>query len=132
MIQQLITEKLLGVCGPRSQTGHSIDHVAGQVEAVNIVQHSHIEGGSRSALLLVSANVEILMIRSTIGQAMDQPWITVVGEDYRFVLRKEDIKVLVVQPVRMLTLWLDDKDLRLIPTDSRVVLLICMVIVLLS
>ena len=86
MIKQPVAEELFGVCCFRPQTRHAIDDVVSQVEAVEVIQHDHIEGGGRCSLFLVPANVQMLMIVPAIRQAMNQPGIAVIGEDDRFVL----------------------------------------------
>jgi hypothetical protein len=48
--------------------------------------------------------MEIIVIRPTICQAMNQPGIAVKGEDDGLVLGEEDVEVLVAQSVRMLAL----------------------------
>src|SRR5579863_91857 len=37
VIKQLVTDKLLGMRGPRAQARHAINHVPGQVEAVHLI-----------------------------------------------------------------------------------------------
>src|SRR5580704_6171261 len=92
VIQQLVTKKLLGVCGARAQTRHTIDHVTGQVESIEIVQHHHVEWGRGRSLFLVSTHVHTMMISPAIGESMDEQGIPMKGEDNRLVGGKERIK----------------------------------------
>ena len=44
------------------QTRHAVHHIARQVEAVDFVQHGHVERRGGGALFLVAANVQIVVI----------------------------------------------------------------------
>ena len=59
VLDEPVADGLLGVGGPGAQLRHTIDHVAHQVEAVDVVPHAHVEGRARGALFLVAAHVEI-------------------------------------------------------------------------
>ena len=74
---------LAHVAGPRRQAGHAVDHVHHQVEAVQVVEHDHVEGRRGGALLLVAAHVDVVVVGAPVGEAVDQPGIAVVGEDHR-------------------------------------------------
>ena len=69
------------IAGHALQARHAIDHVARQVEAVQVVQHGHVERRGGGAFFFVSAHVQIVVIGAPIGQAMNQPGIAVKGED---------------------------------------------------
>src|SRR5579863_1324810 len=102
VVKEPIADELLEISGLRSQTRYAVHDVAGEVKAVNLIEDHHVEGCRRGSLLLISPNMEIGMIRPAIRQAMDQPGITVVGKNDRFILGEEDIKLFVAQSVRML------------------------------
>jgi hypothetical protein len=46
------------------------------------------------------------MVRASVGEAVDQPGIAMLGEDDGFVGGEEGIEIFVRQPVRMLGRWL--------------------------
>src|SRR6266536_2615450 len=54
MVDELVADRLLGVSGPRSEPRHAVDHVAHQVEAIEIIQHAHVERRRGGALFLVA------------------------------------------------------------------------------
>ena len=83
----------LSVRGPRPELRHAIDHVLHQVEAVEIVQHDHVEGRRGGALFLVPANVQVAVVRAAVGEPVDQPGIAVEGEDDRLVRGEERVEV---------------------------------------
>src|SRR5260370_35943692 len=71
------------------QARDAVDHVACKVKSVQIVENSHIERSGRCSFLFVSANVKVVVIRAPISQAVNQPRISVVGEDNRLVRGEE-------------------------------------------
>ncbi len=88
-----------GVCGePR----HAIDDVDDQMEAIEIVEHDHVERRRRRPFFLVSAHVEVAMVRAPIREAMYEPRIAVVREDDGPVFGEERVERGIGQPVRML------------------------------
>src|SRR6202035_1240851 len=96
-------------------------HVHHQVEAIQIVQHGHVEGGSYCAFFLVAADVDVLVVGAAVGQPVDQPRVSMEGEDDRLLLGDQRIEVCVAQPVWVLGLRLqlhevddvDDPDFQL-------------------
>src|SRR6516165_8985168 len=49
VIDELVADGLLGIGGPWPELRHAVDHVAYEVEAIEIIQHAHVErcrGGS--------------------------------------------------------------------------------------
>src|SRR5262249_12954570 len=42
VVDELVADRLLGVSGARSKLRHAVDHVAYQVEAIEVVQHAHV------------------------------------------------------------------------------------------
>jgi len=67
VLDELVANRLLGVCGSRSKLRHAVDHVAHQVEAVEIVQHAHVERRARGTLFFVAAHVKVRVARSPVG-----------------------------------------------------------------
>ena len=85
VLDQLVAHRLLDVGGHGRSLRHAVDHVAGQVEAVEVVQHRHVERRGGGAFLLVAADVQVVVVGAAIGQAVDQPGVAVEGEDDRLV-----------------------------------------------
>ena len=50
-----------------------VDHVLAQVEAVEVVEHYHVERRRRGPLLLVAAYVDVLVAGAAVRQSVDQP-----------------------------------------------------------
>ena len=77
---QPVTEELFDMAGFIREARDAVDDIASKVEPIQIVEHGHIERRSSRPFFLVSTHVQIIVIGSFIGQAMDQPWVPVVGE----------------------------------------------------
>jgi len=54
------------------------------------------------SFFLVTAHVQVVVVRAAIRQPVNQPRIAVIREDDRLVFREQLIEVDVAQPVRML------------------------------
>jgi len=101
VLDQLGLELLLEGDAFFSGLGQAIDGVHYEVETVEVIEHGHVEGRGDRAFLLVAANVNVAVIRSAIRQPVDQPRITMEGEDDFLVLGEERIERFVGQAVRM-------------------------------
>jgi len=88
--------------GALAEPGHPVDDVHGEVEAVHVVHHDHVEGRGHGALLLVAAHVQVRVGPTPVAEPMDQPRIAVVGEDDRPVHGEKRVELGVRQPVRVL------------------------------
>jgi len=65
------------------------------MEAVHVVHHHHVERRGGRALFLVTAYVEVVVVRAPVRESVDQPWIPVVREDHRRVRREEVVELTV-------------------------------------
>ena len=72
MIDERITDRLLGISGPRTKLRQAINHILHQVETVHLVEHDHIERRGGRAFFFVAADVEILVVRAAVCKAMDK------------------------------------------------------------
>ena len=85
VFDQLDMQALLGERGHVAQARHAVEHVHGQVIAVDLIHHGHVKRCGGGAFFLVSAHVQVGVIGTPIGQPVDQPGISVEGEDNRLV-----------------------------------------------
>ena len=60
--QPLVDHLLPQMGGAFPKARDSVDHVHHEVEAVEVVQHHHVERCGRRALLLVTAYMEVAMV----------------------------------------------------------------------
>src|ERR1700759_4781952 len=58
----LVDHLLAQVRGGRGEAGHPVDDVDDQAEAVQVVEHDHVERGGRGALFLVAADVQVVVV----------------------------------------------------------------------
>src|SRR5438874_899721 len=68
---------------PRTEAGDAVDDVHHEVEAVEIVEHDHVERRRGRALLLVPPHVQVGVAVTAVRQPVDEPRVPVVGEDDR-------------------------------------------------
>jgi hypothetical protein len=64
VLDQLVLEMLLPVDSLLAGLRQPVDGVQDEVEAVQIVQHRHVEGGSDRTLFLVAAEMDVIMVGS--------------------------------------------------------------------
>src|SRR5262245_66048524 len=91
------------------------------MEAIEIVQHAHVEGCRRGAFFLIAAHVDVVMARSPVGEPMNERRVTVEGEDDRLVGREQRVEIVIREAVWVLARWLqlheihdvDDTNLQL-------------------
>ena len=93
VIEESVADELFHVSGASDKAWDAVDDVADEMETIEIVQHDHVEGSSRRSFFFVAANVEVFVIRAAIGETMNEPGITVVGEDDRFVFGEECVEI---------------------------------------
>ena len=101
VFDELVAQELFEVCADALQARNAVDDVAGEVKAVEVVEDGHIKGGGGSSFFFVSADVEIVVIGAAIGEAMNEPGVTVVGKDDGLVDREKGIEIAVGEPMGM-------------------------------
>src|SRR6476620_3606959 len=101
VVDKLVADGLLGVGSTRSKRWNTIDYVAYEVEAIEIVEHAHVKGRCRGALFLVATHMDVVMARTPVGQPMDQPRIAVESEDDWLISREQRVEIVIGQAVRV-------------------------------
>ena len=102
VLDQLVPERLLGVGRVGRESGHPVDHVAHEVEPVQVVADHHVERRGGGSLLLVSPDVEVPVVRPPVRQPVDQPRVAVIGEEDRLVGCEQGVELDVRQAVGVL------------------------------
>src|SRR5450755_1879220 len=77
----LISEVLLRMRARRFQARNSVNHVHGDAETVDLILNSQFQRGVDIASFLVAANVQIVMIRPPVCQAVNEPRIGMEVKD---------------------------------------------------
>ena len=102
VVNKPIANRLFGIRGDHPQLGDAVDDVPHEVETIQVVHHTHIERRGCGSFFFVAANVQVIVICAAIREPMDQPGVTMVGKDNRFVLRENVVELAVGQTMRML------------------------------
>jgi len=102
VFDELVANRLLGVRGSRSELRHPVDYVAHQVEAIEFIQHAHVEWRARGTLFFVAAHVEVAVARSPVGKPVNEPRVAVEGEDDWFVSSEQRVEIVIREAMRML------------------------------
>src|SRR5262249_2723931 len=72
VVDKFVADRLLGVSGARPKLRHAVDGGAYEVEAIEIVQHAHIERRRGGALFFVAAHVDVRVTRSAVSQPVNK------------------------------------------------------------
>jgi len=99
---QHVAHMLLHIGRLLAEARHPFHHIGHQMEPVEVVAHHHVERGARCPLFLVTAHMDIVVIGTPVGQAVDQPGIAVIGENDWAVNRENFVEVPAPEAVRML------------------------------
>src|ERR1700738_4203319 len=83
------------------QARNAVDHIAGKMKAIQIVETGHIKRSSCGSFFLVSADVEIVVIGAAIREAVNEPGIAVIGKDDRLVGCEDGVELRVREAVGM-------------------------------
>ena len=95
VLDQVVAHLPFGMCANTLKHGDALDDIHHQMKTVEVVQYNHVEWCRRRSFFLVTAHVYVVMIGSPVSETMNQPWVTVKGEDDRLVSRKERIEIFV-------------------------------------
>ena len=88
VLDELVANGLFGVGSARAKGRHAINDVGDEMKTVQVVHHHHVERRRGRAFFLEAAHMEILVVGAPIREPMNQPRITMIGEDDRFVGRE--------------------------------------------
>src|SRR6266516_5317370 len=88
VFDEFVANGLLGVRSLGTELRNAVDYVGDEMKTVQVVHHHHVERSRGRAFLFVTADVEVLVVGAAIREPMNQPGITVIGEDDRFVRRE--------------------------------------------
>ena len=86
----------------RAERRHAVDDIHDKVIPIEVVEHDHVERRGGRPLLFIATHVNVGVIGSPVREAMDQPWIAVIGEDHRLVLGEDLVELRVAQPMWVL------------------------------
>jgi len=96
-----VAELLLGVPADLLELGYAINGVDREAESIGLVVDGQFHRSVDIALLFVAAHMQILVF-AAVGQAVDEPRITVEVENDGLVGGEQRIEIRIRQTVRML------------------------------
>lgn len=76
-----VAELFLGVGTGYLERGYPVDHIDGEAEPVDLILDGQFQRSVDVPFLLVATHVHVPVIRPAVGQAMDQPRVTMECED---------------------------------------------------
>ncbi len=100
-LDDLVLQPFLDVRADGAQARNAIDDVDRQIEAIDLIEDREFERSVDVALFLVSAHMDVVMIRAPVGELVNQRGIGMEVEDDRLVGGEERIEVAIGKPVRM-------------------------------
>src|SRR5262249_44621972 len=92
------------------ESGHVLDYLHCQREAINSILDRQFQRRIDIALFPVTVHVEVVMVRTAIGQTMNEPGISVEIENDRLIDAEKQIEVPIRQTVRMVGLRLQPQQ----------------------
>src|SRR5689334_15670270 len=121
VLDELVRKCLQNFVHLAFESGNSTNGIHGKLKTVHVIEDDHIKRRSRRALLFVSADVQIPMVRPSICQPMNEPWISVISKDDGSIRSKDLIEILIGEAVRMLARRLERHYVHDIDkTDSQI------------
>ena len=81
--------------------GHPVNRVDGQAKTVGLIADGKLQRRVDVALFLVAAHVDIVLAGPAVGEAMDQPRVSVEVEDHGLVRGENSLELTVCQTVRV-------------------------------
>ena len=89
VLDELVPKLLLEIDAFDARLRQPIDRVHHEVEAVQVIQHSHVEGCCDRAFFFVAADMQVLVVGAAVSQPVDQPRVSMEGKDDRLVFGEE-------------------------------------------
>ena len=102
VLNEFVSDELFDIRACWTQFRDPVDDIVRQMKTVQVIQYHHVKWGCGGALFLVTTHMQVLMVGSVIGEAMNQPGITMIGKDNGLVRCEQAVEFLVGQTVRML------------------------------
>lgn len=93
MVDQLVAQELFEVSVDRQETRDSINDVPRKMKAVKFVEHGHIERGRGRSFLAVAVYVEVVVVRTLVGETVNEGGIAVKREDHGLVRGENRIEL---------------------------------------
>src|SRR3972149_9872153 len=83
VLDTLVVHLLFQIGRLGTQRQHAIDDIRHQMKPVEVVAYYHVEWRRGRAFFLVAAHMQVLVIGAAIREPVNEPRVTVAGEDDR-------------------------------------------------
>ena len=100
MLNELVAHLLVEISAAIAEVRQLEEHRLNEVETVDFVLDADVERGRDGAFLVVTMNVEVVVV-AAIGQLMDESWVAVEVEDDWLVFGEEHIELIIAKTVLM-------------------------------
>ena len=101
MALHLLVVAFCGLGNEVRESRNTANRIELKLEAVEVIQHDHIEWRRRGSLFFISAHMNVVVIVAAIREFVDQSRIAVIRKDHGLVGSKDCVEILVLQAVRM-------------------------------
>ena len=98
----LIEQGLANICTSDIETRYPVNGINRQAEAVGLITDREFQRRVDVSLLFVAAHVKVVLARSTVDEAMDEPRVSMKVEHYWLIRRENGLELTVRQAVRVL------------------------------
>src|ERR1043166_8624324 len=85
----LIEQGLANICAGDMETRYPVNGINGQAEAVGLITDRQFQRRVDVSLLFVAAHVKVVLARSTVDEAMDEPRVGMKVE-HHWLIRSEN------------------------------------------
>src|SRR5687768_15848272 len=93
---------ILPCCTGLRKAVNSINY---KIVAIDIIQHSHVKGGSDRTLFFIASHMQIT-VSAAIGQAMNKPRVAMESENDVLIFCKYFVVTLIAKTMRTFAFWL--------------------------
>src|SRR5262245_1636690 len=98
----LVKQGLASIGAGDAETRHPVNGINGQAEAVGLITDREFQGSVDVSLFFVAPHVKVVLARSTVDQAMDEPRVGMEVKNHWFIRRENGLKLTVRQAVGVL------------------------------
>src|SRR4029453_14117835 len=98
-LDPLVDQLLASARAGGTETGHPVNGIDGQSEAVGLIADGELQRRVDVALLFVAAHMDIVLTRPAVGEAMDEPGVSMEVEDHGFIRGENGFELTICQTV---------------------------------
>src|ERR1700676_5775895 len=93
VLDELVAQPLLFVTRHALKAGNTVEHIAREMEPVDLVQHRHVKRSGGSSLFFVTTDGGVVVVGTTVCHPVNEPWIPVKGKHDRFIGGEDAVEI---------------------------------------